>query len=36
MLMVEHIENNWHPIYEELLKWRVLLEDSWIRDKLAI
>ena len=29
MLMVEHIEKNWHQIYEELGRWRGILDTHW-------
>jgi hypothetical protein len=35
MLMVEHIENNWHQIYEELGRWRGILGIHWDRFKLT-
>jgi hypothetical protein len=35
MLMVEHIENNWHQIYEELGRWISILAEQWDRFKLT-
>jgi hypothetical protein len=32
--MVEHVENNWHQIYEELGRWMDILDISWDRNKL--
>jgi hypothetical protein len=29
MLLVEHIENSWHEIYEELGRWRWILAKAW-------
>jgi len=33
MLMVEHIEKNWHQIFEELGRWRNILISSWEKNK---
>jgi len=33
MLMVEHILKNWHQIYQELIKWREIIDLEWNRDK---
>jgi hypothetical protein len=33
MLMVEHVQNNWHQIYEELGRWRGILTIPWDRYK---
>ena len=33
MLMVEHIENNWHLIYAEQIRWSEIIGIDWNRDK---
>ena len=33
VLMVEHILKNWHQIYQELIKWREIIDLEWNRDK---
>jgi len=33
MLMVEHLENNSHLIFEEIRRWRYLLWDEWLEYK---
>jgi hypothetical protein len=36
MLMVEHLENNSHLIFEEIRRWRYLLWDEWIEYKSEV
>jgi hypothetical protein len=31
--MVEHLLKNWHPIYDELIRWREIIGSEWSRDK---
>ena len=31
--MVELVQNNWHQIYKELVRWREILGTEWNRDK---
>jgi len=29
MLMVEHVLKNWHQIYDELIRWKEILETPY-------
>jgi hypothetical protein len=33
VLMVEHILKNWHQIYQELIRWREIIDLERNRDK---